>query len=776
MADRAIKIENINLGGISDSDYQGPTNSQAKIVGLDIHSMPGLIRVNQALKKDSGTTVTEFCKVRIACSDGNTYWFSSDSGKIWKRTSAGVYSLVYTTVPTSGEAKCLGAREYNGYIYWATQNHLHRIALTGLSDWSTNNEANWQDFSLEQEEIGGTGEVYQLPSSITENDTGATTVSIQTTDNQSYAVGEADSTSNSRMVAQSFKATIDHIQYLFLDKNTNTGTFAGDLLFSLQEDVSGNPSGVDLVSSVMTNAQYLALANGEFSVYLPTPVTVNDTYWLVITPSTADSSNCINLGSNSSGGYSDGTLKYGNTTDGWVDSSDDLYLKVGYDRYYLDKCTFYAKENVQAGVSVNINTIGTGNWTVTIHDSADTAVASKTIANASLATGWNNFMFTTAWEAVIGDEYHIHITSSVSSDTAKVEAIIAQSLGDGNIRILTSADSGNHFMITQNLVLYIGDRNYIHQVDQSTLTGEHIYSPFALDISKPYKITCLGKYGTDILIGTYINDNVNDTDLLTWNTWSRSYSVSDNIKEVGINAFIDGDNFVLVNAGTNGNLYMYESGKLILYKTIPGDYKGTNACKVNPYATANYKGLPIFGVSNVSGNPCVQGIYSFGAKRAGFPLVLTMEYPISQRDEGALVVNNIEIGGLIVVGNDILASWKDNNDPEAIAYGIDVIDHSNKLSGAYLETRIINIDRYILNKFRKYVACFRSLPASTNLSVSYQKNHSSTWTALTGTKDIIRNMIYAELELEATSFRLRLDFTSSVNTAPELEYLYILFE
>ena len=50
-----IPFKNFNLGGIADSDYMGAANSMADLWGFDIHSEVGVVKVNQALTKDSGT-------------------------------------------------------------------------------------------------------------------------------------------------------------------------------------------------------------------------------------------------------------------------------------------------------------------------------------------------------------------------------------------------------------------------------------------------------------------------------------------------------------------------------------------------------------------------------------------------------------------------------------------------------------------------------------------------------------------------------------------------
>jgi len=145
-----IPIGNWNMGGLADSKFSGTKDSFYKMTGFDPHSSPGLLKIAQKLTKDSSTVVTEFCKCAISATNGIRYWFSADSGKIWQ-DKAGTYTLVYTTTAAAGEHKCLGAFEYQGYIYWATQSRLHRIATAsadGSTNWTASAVPNWKTFSV----------------------------------------------------------------------------------------------------------------------------------------------------------------------------------------------------------------------------------------------------------------------------------------------------------------------------------------------------------------------------------------------------------------------------------------------------------------------------------------------------------------------------------------------------------------------------------------------------------------------------------------------------
>ncbi|HDY68809.1 MAG TPA: hypothetical protein ENH85_13590, partial [Candidatus Scalindua sp.] len=142
----AIVLKNIN--GQADSKFSGIAGSVAESVGLDLHSTPGLTKVRQALTKSSGSTVNRLPKIAISASNGYSFWFSNSNGKIWARTSGGTWSLAHTTTPAAGTAYCLGAAEYNGYIYWATQSRLHRIAIANADDSWASEAEDWATFEV----------------------------------------------------------------------------------------------------------------------------------------------------------------------------------------------------------------------------------------------------------------------------------------------------------------------------------------------------------------------------------------------------------------------------------------------------------------------------------------------------------------------------------------------------------------------------------------------------------------------------------------------------
>lgn len=593
-----IPIDNFNMGGLADSKWSGVAHSLFKMTGWDPHSKPGILKVAQAMAKDTSTTITALCRSRVSCSNGSQFWGSYTDGKVWEHTSGGTWRLVDTIVPTNGSAGILGMHEYKGYIYIATQSWLHRIKveLADDNDWATDLEENWSPLNLDQTELGSTGQTY----------------------------------------------------------TTGTG------------------------------------------------VTETATHKLLFTPT--------------------------NTP---IES-----------------------------IALNINTVGTGNWTVKIHNSANTEVATATIANGSMATGWKVFTFTAVFYPILGSQYHAHVYSSVGDGTVKTTTTV--DFSTANARIYRQTDSAFHPMLIQNQVLYIGNGNHVSQVDVETFTEN------ALDIARPLRIKSLGRIGTDLLVGTYIADNVTETEIIRWNTYSVSYTNSDPIPEVGINSFLAADNFVIVQAGNQGNLYYYDGMKLEPYMKIPGDYSPTAYGEVYPSAVANANGQMLFGFSNGSGNPADQGVYRIARHSRNHKWIMDFPYPISERSDGALVTTSIEIGAVLVVGNDIYASWKNGS-----TYGIDKLNWSAKIELASLESRVLVIEREKKNIFSKFVAAYSSMPDSCSLSMLYDKDYAGYVACTTEVDDTDRNIVEAEESIEGNTLQLKLTATVSSNNAPELESIAV---
>jgi len=106
----------------------------ADLQNCDIHTELGAVTGKYKLETESGSIVTSSCYSAVA-PNGDTYFFSSENGDIFKRTQDGTYSSIRTN--PNGEHK--GCVYYNGYIYYSTNTRLGRFDLntTWVDDFQT---------------------------------------------------------------------------------------------------------------------------------------------------------------------------------------------------------------------------------------------------------------------------------------------------------------------------------------------------------------------------------------------------------------------------------------------------------------------------------------------------------------------------------------------------------------------------------------------------------------------------------------------------------------
>lgn len=386
-----------------------------------------------------------------------------------------------------------------------------------------------------------------------------------------------------------------------------------------------------------------------------------------------------------------------------------------------------------------------GTWTLVYTVSADTG-ESKILSMYES----NNYIY-------IATEKHLH---RIPSDSSKAIGAANWTINfEANWQTFDIGDTEFHPMLETNLVLYIGDGYQVAQVD------DNVFSSNALDINAPLRIKCLGAVGTELLIGTFIDDKVNKTTLYIWDTFSESFADNKQIDEVGINAILKTDNMTLVQAGIAGRIYIYDqsTNSLQLFKVIPGDYSPTAWGRVNPDAVATLQGTMLFGFSQGLGNPADQGVYAIGRNSTDYPYILDLPYPISQRSGNDFELNNVEIGSILVAGFDVFVSWK-----HEFAYGIDKLDYSQKVECAVLETRVISITRSQTANFSGVSVAYYQLPDNTSVGVYFSKNYGD-YTQATTKVDAVRNLITVDKGVQGTTVQLKLKPAVSGNNAPEIE-------
>ncbi|MDE2026116.1 MAG: hypothetical protein KGJ07_06485 [Patescibacteria group bacterium] len=332
-------------------------------------------------------------------------------------------------------------------------------------------------------------------------------------------------------------------------------------------------------------------------------------------------------------------------------------------------------------------------------------------------------------------------------------------------------NSTYHPSIIVNDVLYIGDGTNIAQIDTSD-----VFTGNALVLSSPQIICSLGRQVTDLLIGTIISNSVPISHVFRWDTWSISYTNDYPVPEVGVNCFIQaGDTDVQIQAGLSGNIYALVSSVFKLIKQVPSNfptvYSPSAQANANYPAVAVLNGVPLFGMSNVTGNPGYQGVYAYGSHASNYPKVLSLPYPISTGN-----LSNVTVWSLAVVGLTLYISWKDTT--SGTVYGVDKLDYSNKFTSAFFETRLIKFSRIFLDIYSKVVVNYQTLPASCDIKI-YQNSDWAGYVQYTGSDiytDSDRTQVVGNLQPRAKSIMFKIEPVVSGNNAPIIEDVIVLPE
>ena len=325
----------------------------------------------------------------------------------------------------------------------------------------------------------------------------------------------------------------------------------------------------------------------------------------------------------------------------------------------------------------------------------------------------------------------------------------------------SNTDASFHPMQRQGDSLFIGDANYVAKV--SGATGAHAFTANALDIRTPHRIKALGVYGIDLLIGTFIHANVNRADVIRWDTESESWNIIDTVEENGVNAFIRDDNYTYVQAGRAGRIYYYDGSALVPAGRIPGDWSPTKTAEVYSQAVATHLTVPVFGLSNITGNPALQGVYSFGSYSKDYNKVMDLSFPVSAG------LTSVEIGSILAVGANLLVSWYDGTD-----YGVDALNWAKKYPSAYIETGIltsVNIRSFFKNILKIIVNYAKILPDDCGISIKYKKKYEVAYSSAVTTikdTDLVQERVKESIP-KVAALQLRFDFTVKDNNAPEVE-------
>lgn len=317
----------------------------------------------------------------------------------------------------------------------------------------------------------------------------------------------------------------------------------------------------------------------------------------------------------------------------------------------------------------------------------------------------------------------------------------------------SNTDDTYHPMAVVNNELFIGDKIYVASIDSA-----FSFTANSLDIVAPHRIRVLLANDIDLLIGTYVSENINYCQLLSWDTSSDSWQIAVNVLHNGIRAGGFAGNIPIFIVGSAGRIMYFDGAALKPWKRFPGSWSSSAYYDVNPQSIAQMDDRAFFGLSNGSGNPIDQGIYDIGSYSSDYRPVISLSHPISE-----VVFSSITIGAILADGLTLYVAWQNGT-----SFGVDKLDATAKYTSAYVESRAVQLSVHSNQPTNKVFANYQNLN-SGDLSFSFKENHETSYNALTSKDDTNINQVTAEDVIDARVVQLKMAFTVSGNNAPVVE-------
>lgn len=416
-------------------------------------------------------------------------------------------------------------------------------------------------------------------------------------------------------------------------------------------------------------------------------------------------------------------------------------------------CPFVPDIEPFYGVAVYVTTVGSGNWTLTMHDALNNNLGAVTISNASVVAGWNLFTFTAPGIRAIvnaisngtGEGYHFHLTSSVSSDTAAVATIAPASLNGCNFVLfayrMVKTNNGWHPMVNFNNTLCIGNGPYVstYNYTNDASPNNTQYARHHLQTDFGYEVCGLSVNNQNLVVAAEKRStngarNYQDGYLYFWGGVSQNFDSKIEIPMGSPYSVYTFNNVTYFYCG--GSLFAWGGGQQVIkvrYMAYQNtDYLGTyDNTIINPNMMAPRYNLLMLGYPSSTTNSNVNyGVYSWGAVELTYPNSFGYSYASSiapTAGQNYSPSNGMQIGMIENFVDTMYLSWQYTDTNSITHYGLDITDNTSTPATNYSWESLIwdGGVRYKTKRGHRIRINFLPLPAGCTLTVQYSLDRGS---------------------------------------------------
>lgn len=483
------------------------------------------------------------------------------------------------------------------------------------------------------------------------------------------------------------------------------------------------------------------------------------------------------LTANNAPTYSTDVAFFGVTTRGdedvFLNHTGQLYtLKNALSETSTDKVSFTPTKEPFKSLAFDVDTIGTGNWTVTVHDELNVQVATMTVANADMKTGVYEFIFSSSERIVLNATYHVHVYSSVADGK-----IVTGTLSDASTAYLKTyfqilVNDAYHMAVQFQNFVCIANERYL-----ATLQAGNVYNPVRLIFPSGYRVRALGFWQQYIVIGMWFGTSITDTDvgkLFFWDGQSDTYIDSLDVPQGGINAMLGTQGGLLISAGYKGAMLEYtgypssfrytaRTAANIAFR-MPNIAQG-DTIEIAPGALTMWNGMNRIGASlNLTSSTFHQGIYTYGQYTDQDPMSVGFDNPLSIGDTTS---TSVKVGCVTTRDAKLYAGWQNG-----ISYGIDVVSESNDpYPTATIEFLITDLGSVAAKKLPLVFRCdFEPLISGQSVSLKYKPDRSSNWYTLATQSNVGATNVRGIINHRVHEAQFAVDITNTTSSVVLLQY------
>jgi hypothetical protein len=416
----------------------------------------------------------------------------------------------------------------------------------------------------------------------------------------------------------------------------------------------------------------------------------------------------------------------------------------------INNCFFAPDIEPFYSIAVYIPTVGTGDWTLTLHDSMNTQLATVTIVNGSMTTGWNEFVFGKQVRAIVNASqtggsptYHWHITTTVAG--GRVAVIKTGDLSTANFLLfayrLVHTQNGWHpmalFTGSGVPLLCIGNGNWLATYDFSNdaKPANTQFQRHRLQFKHGFEVCSMTTNNQYLVIGlerrsSNSSRNFQDGQLVFWS--GANQANPDFIIDIpmgapyGLQTFNNVTYFICA-----GSLFAWSGGQTVI-KVRKLAYQNTDYLNavdttiVSPNMMAIRYNLLLLGYPSTTTNVNINyGVYSWGSVEVMYPNSLGLSYALSNAimNNNTGGISNLKIGCVYNFVDSMYVPWQYTLGGVTY-YGVDLLNNfSTPATNFNFRTLIYDGGvTYKIKNSLKMQLTFLSLPAGYTLQARYRVN------------------------------------------------------